>query len=143
MGQVCLMQYSIMDDENFAKMVQQKFPSLFQKVSTKKRCLFLQDGDPSQNSAKARRALEDRGYWIFSIPARSPDLNPIENLFHLVGKQIKKDGMHIESETYAEFVKRCRATLLNYPPAVIDKTIESMPKRLKLVIERDGQRIKY
>ncbi len=32
------------------------------------------------------------GYLKFSIPPRSPDLNPIENIFHLVGKKRKKDG---------------------------------------------------
>ena len=36
--------------------------------------LFLQDEDPSQNSALAREAMEAVGCRLFKIPARSPDL---------------------------------------------------------------------
>ena len=42
---------------------------------------MMQDGCPCQNSAPARRALDRMGVKILQIPARSPDLNPIENLF--------------------------------------------------------------
>ena len=69
---------------------------------------FVQDGDPSQNSAAARRAFSQVGAFTFSIPPRSPDLNPIENLFHLVSKQLQKDAldMQITRETFAQFSDR-------------------------------------
>ena len=41
---------------------------------------------------------------MFSIPARSPDLDPIENLFHLVSRQLGKDvlDMEITSENFEQ-----------------------------------------
>ena len=134
---------SNMNGKVFADMIEAEFPTLFNKVKNNKRCMFLQDGDPSQNSARARTVMESHGYWVFPIPARSPDLNPIENIFHLVGQQIKKDGLNIPSENYDQFVARCQRTLLSFSIDTINKTIESMPRRIKLVIDNGGQRTKY
>ncbi|MEE8289558.1 MAG: transposase [Nitrosomonadaceae bacterium] len=131
--------------EKFAGLVRQHFPDLFEKSSNADRRIFLQDGDSSQNAAIAKRAMEDVRCWVFHIPAKSPDCNPIENVFHLVGKKIKKDGRDadITCESYEEFVSRCRDTLLSFPVDVIDRTIDSMPKRLKAIIAGEGQRTKY
>ena len=48
--------------------------------------MFVQDGDPSQNSKAAKTALDKIGVVQFSIPPRNPDLNPIENVLNLVEK---------------------------------------------------------
>ena len=68
----------------FADIVKEKFPETFSKSTNCKNMLFLQDGDPSQNSAVAKSAFEFIGCKVFSIPARSPDINPIENLFNII-----------------------------------------------------------
>ena len=67
----------------------------------------------------------------FTIPARSQDLNPIENVFHNVKRQLQDDALskRITKETYSQFCTRVKATLLNYSPDIIDRTIESMDKR--------------
>ena len=106
---------------------------------------FLQDGDPVQNSALAKRAFKDVGALVFSIPPRSPDLNPIENLFHLVSKQLEKDTleMEISYEDFGQFSKRVKDTSMNFPKNTIDKIIESMNKRVVTIIENRGQRLKY
>ena len=86
---------------------------------------FLQDGDPVQNSALAKRAFKDVGALVFSIPPRSPDLNPIENLFHLVSKQLEKDvlEMEIKYEDFGQFSNRVKDTIMNFPKNTIDKII--------------------
>ena len=43
--------------ESFADYVRCRFPQIFEKSSNPKAKRFLQDGDPSQNSAQARKAL--------------------------------------------------------------------------------------
>ena len=68
----------------FANMVREDFSSAFEQSANAVTKRFFQDGDPSQNSAVARRALDEIGAMIFAIPPRSPDLNPIENFFHLL-----------------------------------------------------------
>ena len=74
----------VWNGRQFARMVRRKFPAALARSSNPQTKRILQDGCPVQNSAKGRRALARIGAMIFKIPARSPDLNPIENLFSQV-----------------------------------------------------------
>ena len=82
---------------------------------------------------------------LFKIPARSPDLNHTENVFHLVDNQLRKDAMkkHIPKEFFEQFCWRIKKSLLNISPAIISKTIESMNKHVDATITSRGERIKY
>ena len=68
----------------FADFILHQFPRTFKKNVNPTAKLFLQDGDPSQNSKAAKQALQAVGAAKFSIPPRSPDMNPIENVFNRV-----------------------------------------------------------
>ena len=130
----------------FAAMIEKHFPDCFANSQTiQPRKLFLQDGDPSQNSGIAVEAMKKVGATKFSIPPRSPDLNPIENIFHLAKVRLRKEAMknEIMEETYPDFLERITKTLKGIPVEVINKTILSMPKRVDLVIQNKGQRLKY
>ena len=91
--------------EKFADYVCEHFPQIFSKSANPIAKRFVQDGDPVQNSAAAKRAFQEIQALMFSIAARSPDLNPIENLFHLVSRQLTKDAidMEITSENFGQF----------------------------------------
>ncbi len=80
-----------------------------------------------------------------SIPARSPDLNPIENLFHLIKRQLNNDAIVrvIEREAFQEFSTGVKSTILNFDNNVIDKIIESMSNCIEMVVNRKGSRIRY
>jgi len=101
---------------------------------------WLQDGDPRQNAKTAQKAWKKLGCTMFGIPARSPDLNPIENMFHIIRRKLKDDALdrRIEKETYAEFCTRVAETIQSTSPAFIDKTISSLPKRIEAVIKNKG-----
>ena len=103
---------------------------------------FLQDGDPSQNSSKAQTALQDVGALLFRIPARSPDLNPIENIFNIVSAKMEWDALRkqITHGTFEQFSDRVEKTLRNIDPKLIDRTIEPMNKRIELIVKRRGRR---
>lgn len=146
-GTVLCKQYTWkVNGKNFADFVLRCFPEAFQKLGVSPAgSMFLQDGDPRQNSRVARNAFETLGFEMFSIPPRSPDLNPIENVFHLVRKKLKQDAIdnNITHETYQEFSKRVAQTITDFSPALITKTIESMEKRIEMVVNQKGERIKY
>lgn len=42
----------------------------------------MADNDPKDTSKDAVKYLEDNGVLLVASPAESPDLNPIENLWH-------------------------------------------------------------
>jgi len=74
----------------FAKFVKKHFPIAFRRsCNTSGAENFLQDGDPSQNSKKAKVALANIGAAQLSIPPKSPDCNPIENFFALIGRRLE------------------------------------------------------
>ena len=122
--------------QKFADYVREDFPQIFSKRANSIGKHFLRDGDPVQNSAAAKRAL---------ILGRSPDLNTIENLFHLVSRQLEKDAldMEIASENFEQFSARVKMTMENFPIATIDNIITSMHKRVAMIIKKRGERLKY
>ena len=134
-----------LDGEKCKELIKKRFPLLFRESSNPKGKLFLQDGDPSQNSSAAREGMNEIGCRLFKIPPRSPDLNPIENAFHNIRKRLAQESIdqNIVKESYSQFCQRVRRTILNYDKDVIDRTIESMPKRINLVIKNKGIRTKY
>ena len=131
--------------ETCKQFIEDNFAEMFENSANPRGKLFLQDGDPSQNSKLAEETWVSKGCRLFKIAPRSPDLNPIENIFHLIGKQMKQDALdqHLERETYQAFCHRVKKTVLQFPTSVIDETIESMPRRIDEVIRRKGGRTKY
>jgi transposase len=64
------------------------------------------DNDPSQTSKVAVKAFEDIEAEIHVIAPRSPDLNPIENMFHIVKNDLERQAI-CENIT-AESLSYCR-----------------------------------
>lgn len=136
--------YDHMNGEYFASFIDRTFEHIFEDAD-KESNVFVQDGDASQNSAAARQAMGRVRAQLLSIPARSPDLNPIENFFHTVSKTLKEEAVstNLSRETYEEFENRIIRTMFAVPIDEISKTIASIPKRLGLIIKSRGERTKY
>ena len=79
------------------------------------------------------------------IPARSPDLNPIENLFHIVGKKMEAEILekNITHQSWDEFVDRVKFNIWLVLQEYVDKTIGSMSRRIKDFAKLKGKRTKY
>lgn len=129
--------------QKFADIVTNSFPDALAGSCDPK--VILMDGCPRQNSKAGRNAIASIGGLIVSIPARSPDLNPIENFFSMVVKKLEKQAISrgITKESFREFSERVKHTMENFPIEKIDKLIESMSNRVHAVIKRKGQRIDY
>ncbi len=143
-GVVACVTYEKLDGNYFASFIRQNFDEMITNSGKNSR-LWLQDGDPSQNSAAAKKAMLEVNSELFRIPPRSPDINPIENFFHLVRKQLEKDALteNITNETYEDFENRVKRTMSDVPLSIVNKTIESLPKRMRDIIKNKGKRLKY
>ena len=140
--------YDKMTGESFAEFVSKNFNTIFERSGKKSKDVYvwLQDGDKCQNSKKAKDAMKKvHANCIQSIPPRSPDLNPIENVFNVVKADLRREAItkDITHETLEEYTSRVLESLRSYPVDVINRTIESMEKRLKLVWKGRGNRTKY
>jgi len=127
-----------MNGTYYASIVRRTYKTAFKKTLNPKAKRVLVDGDPSQNSKLARKALTSIGAIPFSIPPRSPDLNPIENLFAQVRSHLRK-----QAQQGRIFTLRVQQLLESFSVAAIDKIIESMPRRVDMILKRRGQRLKY
>ena len=70
--------------------------------------------------------------FIKKIPPRSPDLSPIDNIFHNIKNYLKKEAIRkkIMCETKEKYEFRIKTALFAYSKDEIDLTINSMEKRL-------------
>ena len=102
-------------------------------------------GDLSQNAAGVKKALRKLIAELLSIPLRSPDLNPMENLFNSVRSELSQQAFsqNITRESYDQFQSRVVTTFLNWPAQSIDRIIDSMNGCIDLSIKKKGNRIKY
>ena len=66
--------------EKLCSFVPENFIRMFKKGANPRGKFFLQNGNPSENSVKARSAWNDVGAGKFTIPARSPHLNLMEKI---------------------------------------------------------------
>ena len=142
---LCKEYHGTLTGEGFAEFVRSYFPRTFERNKNPHGKLLLQDRDPLQVSQCAKNAIDDVGCRMFAIPARSPDLKPIENMFHLVRANSQKDALtkEIKKETFLEFSRRVRKTIKGSPVEILDKTVDSLPKRLAKIVSTKGERTKY
>ena len=108
--------------------------------------IVLQDNDSRQNEkANALKAFERKKIRLERIPPRSPDVNIIENLFANVKRQLNSAAKEqkLKYETEVAFKARVVDTLNKFSVAATNKLIDSLPKRIDLIIAGKGHRIKY
>jgi transposase len=142
-GVIVCEQYDKLNGAYFADFITRNFVDMFGAADKDHVDYFVQDGDRSQNSKVAEEAMKRVKAQVFKIPAKSPDLNPIKNMFHIANRELRKSSRTIDFETREEFATRIRQTLHSIPIQTMDKTIASMDKRIGMVIKARGQRIKY
>ena len=139
--------YETLNGAFFAEFIRKHFNICFARCGPKDggRRLFVMDNDPSQTSKVAKRALDEVEAEFQEIPARSPDLNPIENIFNVIKTDLENQAhqLQITSETFKQFQQRVLNTLQNVSVDVVNRTIESMPRRINAVIASKGHRTKY
>jgi len=92
-GVVLCEHYEHLDGPFFAKFIRKHFVRTFNRSNNPEGNIFVQDGDPSQNSLQAKLVLERVNAVQISIPPRSPDCNPIENFFNLIERKLGRDAV--------------------------------------------------
>lgn len=101
--------------------------------------LFQQDNAPCHKSALSMRWFVENNIDLFPWPAQSPDLNPIEHLWGILKRNIRK---------YPTTSKDMLKTVLKQEWEKITsekcrKLVRSMPKRIAAVIKAKGGNTKY
>lgn len=103
--------------------------------------IFQQDNAPAHNAHLSMNWLHDHGFEVLEWPSRSPDLNPIENLWSHVKRKLGE--YEHPAKGMLELWERVQVEWEKIEPRVCENLIKSMPNRMKEVIAKKGAVINY
>ena len=104
-----------------------------------RRSVFQHDNDPKHTSKMTTALLKKLRVKVMDWPGRFPDLNPIEHLWGILKRKMevrKVSNIHRLCDVIMEQWKRT-------PVATCEALVNSMPKRIKAVLENNSGHTKY
>ena len=99
---------------------------------------FQHDNDPKHASKLVTKFLEEM-VPVMTWPSQSPDLNPIENLWEILERQIRTKNYSNRQELFEALAEKWQ----NMELTIIERLLESMPRRCQAVIKNKGYYTKY
>lgn len=110
--------------------------------STGQERLFQQDKASIHTAKHTKMWLMENGVGIMPWSAKSPDLNPIENLWYILSTRVYANGTQYDSKEALQKAIQKAWDELDVEKD-IDTLIDSMPRRFQSVIELKGEITKY
>lgn len=100
---------------------------------------FQQDNAPCHTAQKVVKWFAENRVRLLDWPPQSPDLSPIENLWHILKERIRQ-YRHTSKGALKEKILQEWESI---SPDICYKLVATMPKRVKAVIRARGGSIKY
>ena len=100
---------------------------------------LLSDNDPKHTAKSCMNYLHENHISRMDLPANSPDINIIENVWSMMIDELK----HVFPKNEKQLRKAIKNAWKQIQISKIKNCIESMPRRLKLVLASKGNITKY
>ncbi|GMF36073.1 unnamed protein product [Phytophthora fragariaefolia] len=104
--------------------------------------IFQQDNASIHTSKRTAEFFEEQEVMVMKWPARSPDLNPIENLWAILSRTVYDNGKK-QYSSVSELREAVLAAWESVDQATLATLVDSMPKRLVEVLEKKGGKAHY
>lgn len=101
---------------------------------------FMQDNDPKHVSCKARAFFEENEINWWRTPPESPDLNPIENVWHELKEHLRSK---VKPRTQAQLIAGIKSFWSTVDTTKCRKYIHHLQKVIPRVIEVQGDATGY
>ena len=130
----------IMDAEFYVRILQQCLLPFLQRNFAGKEHRFMQDNDPKHVSRRARAFFDENHINWWRTPPESPDLNPIENLWHELKEHLRAK---VKPRNQNELVAGIKSFWTTVDSAKCTKYIHHLKKVIPRVIEMQGDATGY
>jgi transposase len=128
---------NIMDAKFYVEILQNNIPQINRLMGGRWR--LQQDNEPKHTSRLAKAFLQENAPEVMDWPSNSPDLNPIENLWCIVKRNVEK-RLPKNCDDLAQFMVEEWDSISD---TVLTNLVNSMKERCNLVIDKKGERIPY
>ena len=126
-----------MNSNMYCEILQQSMILSLQKLG--RRAVFQHDNDPKHTSKTTAALLKRLRVKVMDWPSMSPDLNPIEHLWGILKRKVK---MHKVSNIH-QLRDAVMEQWKSIPVATCEALVNSMPRRVKAVLDNNGGQTKY
>ncbi|KAJ1308287.1 hypothetical protein OPQ81_004001 [Rhizoctonia solani] len=103
--------------------------------------IFMQDNASAHKAKIVQDWFQEHGLEVFEWPANSPDLNPIENLWELIKRELY--SYDTPASGMLELWTRVQEVWDKVTTQQCQDLIESMPRRIQACIKAGGGPTKY
>ena len=103
--------------------------------------IFMDDNARPHRARVVTDVLQHNNITRMDWPARSPDLNPIEHAWDILGRRVY--GLHVRPQTLDHLEQALRREWQNIPQQTLDRLIWSMPRRVAACIQCNGGHTRY
>lgn len=123
-----------MNSNMYCEILQQSMIPSLQKLG--RRAVFQHDNEPKHTSKTTTALLKRLRVKVMDWPSMSPDLNPIEHLWGILKRKVEVCKVSNIRDAVMEEWK-------SIPVATCEALVNSMPRRVKAVLDNNGGHTKY
>ncbi|GFU90028.1 transposable element Tcb2 transposase [Trichonephila clavipes] len=103
--------------------------------------VFMDDNATCHRTLAVQDCLDSEGIQCLVWPARSPDLNPIENVWDVLGRQVA--GRNYPPTNKNTLIRALTEEWDKLPQQLLDNVVQSMVRRVECCITLHGGHIPY
>lgn len=103
--------------------------------------VFQQDNAAIHTARRTKEFFQNHNVALLDHPACSPDLNPIENVWGWMARDVYRNGRQFQ--TVNELREAIFLSWSNIPAGLLETLASSMPKRIFQVINKNGDYTDY
>ena len=126
-----------MNSNMYCEILQQSMIPSIQKLGS--RAVFQHDNDPKRTSKTTIALLKRLRVRVMDWPSMSPDLNPIEHLWGILKWKVEL----CKTSNICQLRDVVMEEWKSIPVATCEVLVNSMPRRVKTVLDNDGRHTKY